>query len=228
MRIELPSGTAAELVQPPSGPAGSGPVDQVPSERGLVVIPDVMGMRPLFDDLVASLAAETGWTVAAFELYPGREQLDVGDRLVAASTLDDDRVLGDAMAAAEATGAGTVSILGFCMGGMYALKAVGTGRFERSCPFYGMIHVPEAWQGPGQREPLDAMAAGDPSSVLAVIGTADAWTPPGHVDELEAAGATVLRYEGADHGFVHDASRPAHRADDAADAWAKVLDWLAG
>ena len=48
MRIELPSGTAAELVHPPSGPAG----------RGLVVIPDVMGMRPLFDDLVAHLAAE--------------------------------------------------------------------------------------------------------------------------------------------------------------------------
>ena len=203
-------------------------MDQVPPERGLVVIPDVMGMRPLFDDLVARLAAETGWTVAAFELYPGREQLDVEDRLAAASTLDDDRVLGDAMAAAEATGAGTVSILGFCMGGMYALKAVGTGRFERSCPFYGMIHVPEAWQGPGQGEPLDGLAAGDPSSVLAVIGMADAWTPPDHVDELEAAGATVLCYEGAGHGFVHDASRPTHRADDAADAWAIVLDWLAG
>jgi carboxymethylenebutenolidase len=187
-----------------------------------------MGMRPLFDDLVARLAVETGGTVAAFQLYPGREQLDVGERLAAASTLDDDRVLGDAMAAAEATGAGTVSILGFCMGGMYALKAVGTGRFERSCPFYGMIHVPEAWQGPGQGEPLDGLAAGDPSSVLAVIGTADAWTPPDHVDELEAAGATVLCYEGADHGFVHDASRPAHRADDAAAAWAMVLDWLAG
>ncbi len=223
MRIELPSGTAAELAHPDRGDR-----DRGPSERGLVVIPDIMGMRPLFDDLVARLAAETGWSVAAFELYPGREDLDVADRLAAGSTLDDDRVLGDASAAADATGAGTVSILGFCMGGMYALKAVGTGRFERSCPFYGMIHVPEAWRGPGQGEPLDALAAGDPSSVLAVIGTADAWTPPDHVDALEAAGAAVLRYEGADHGFVHDASRPAHRADDAADAWSRVLDWLAG
>jgi len=223
MRIELPSGTAAELVHPPRADSDAGP-----SEMGLVVIPDVMGMRPLFDDLVARLAAETGWSVAAFELYPGREDLDVGDRLAAGSTLDDQRVLGDAMAAADATGADTVSILGFCMGGMYALKSVGTGRFERSCPFYGMIHVPEAWQGPGQGEPLDALAAGDAASVLAVIGTADAWTPPDHVDALEATGATVLRYEGADHGFVHDASRPAHRADDAADAWTKVLDWLAG
>ena len=79
MRIELPSGTAAELVHPPSGPAG----------RGLVVIPDVMGMRPLFDDLVAHLAAETTWSVAAFELYPGREHLEVADRLAAASPLAD-------------------------------------------------------------------------------------------------------------------------------------------
>ncbi|GIT45572.1 MAG: hypothetical protein Ct9H300mP12_01570 [Acidimicrobiales bacterium] len=51
------------------------------------------------------------------------------------------------------------------------------------------------------RAALGALATGDPESVLAVIGTADAWTPPDHVDDLEAAGATVLRYEGADHGF---------------------------
>jgi carboxymethylenebutenolidase len=217
MRIELPSGTAAELVHPPSGP----------SDRGLVVIPDVMGMRPLFDDLVAHLAGDTGWSVAAFELYPGREHLEVVERLAAAATLDDDRVLGDAMAAADLTGGATVGILGFCMGGMYTLKAVGTGRFDRHCPFYGMVRVPEAWRGPGQGEPLDALAAGDAASVLAVIGCDDAWTPSADVDALEAAGASVARYEGADHGFVHDASRPAHRVDDAADAWSRVLNWLA-
>lgn len=217
MRIELPSGTAAELVHPTSGP----------SDRGLVVIPDVMGMRPLFDDLVAHLAGDTGWSVAAFELYPGREHLEVVERLAAAATLDDDRVLGDAMAAADLTGGATVGILGFCMGGMYTLKAVGTGRFDRHCPFYGMVRVPEAWRGPGQGEPLDALAAGDAASVLAVIGCDDAWTPPADVDALEAAGASVARYEGADHGFVHDASRPAHRVDDAADAWSRVLNWLA-
>jgi carboxymethylenebutenolidase len=36
----------------------------------------------------------------------------------------------------------------------------------------------------------------------------------------------VVRYEGAEHGFVHDASRPAHRPDDAADAWRRVVDWM--
>ena len=61
-----------------------------------------------------------------------------------------------------------------------------------------------------------------------IVGTADGWTPPDDVVALESAGATVLRYEGADHGFVHDPSRPAHRPDDAADAWARVLAFLAG
>ena len=216
MRTKLPSGTNAELVHPPSGPA----------EQGLVVVPDVMGMRPLFDDLVARLASAHSWSVCAFELYPGREDLEVVARLEAASTLVDERVLGDAVAAAELTGAARVGILGFCMGGMYTLKAVATGRFDRHCSFYGMIRVPDSWRGPGQGEPLDALAVGDASSVLAVIGVEDRWTPPEDVDALAATGATVARYEGADHGFVHDPSRPAHRADAATDAWERVVGWL--
>jgi dienelactone hydrolase len=32
--------------------------------------------------------------------------------------------------------------------------------------------------------------------------------------------------EGAEHGFVHDAERPAHRADDAARAWERALEWV--
>ena len=63
---------------------------------------------------------------------------------------------------------------------------------------------------------------------MAIVGTVDAWTPPDDVDELEALGAKVVRYEGADHGFVHDPERPAHRPDDAADAWSRALAFLAG
>ena len=76
----------------------------------------------------------------------------------------------------------------------------------------------------GLKEAKDLVEA-TPAKVLEKVKKEDADKAK---EVLEAAGATVLRYEGADHGFVHDASRPAHRADDAADAWAKVLDWLAG
>ena len=216
MRIELPSGTPAELVTPESEPT-----------RGLVIAPDIGGLRPLFDDLCARLASEQGWAVCAVEPFPGRESMTLEERFAALPAVEDDRFLGDLTAAADHLGTERTAVLGFCMGGMYSLKASGTGRFDRAVAFYGMIRVPEAWRGPHQGEPLDAVERPGAAPVLAIVGTADQWTPPTDVDDLEAAGATVVRYEGADHGFVHDPTRPAHRPDDAADAWRRVSDFLA-
>jgi carboxymethylenebutenolidase len=215
MRITLPSGTPAEIARPPGEPT-----------RGLVVVPDIGGLRPLFDGHVARLAADNAWTVCAFELWPGRENLDLADRLAAGGSLDDQRVLGDAVAAADATGVEPVSIVGFCMGGMYALKAAGTGRFDRAASFYGMARVPEMWRSPTQGEPLAAVAGACPA--IQIAGTADPWLPEADMAALEAAGVEVIRYEGADHGFAHDPDRPAHRPDDAADAWRRVLAHLYG
>jgi carboxymethylenebutenolidase len=216
MRITLPSGTPAEIARP-DGPA----------DRGLVVIPDIGGLRPLFDDHVARLATENGWVVCAIELWPGRDDLPtLEDRLAAGGTLDDARVLGDAVAAAEATGVEPVGVVGFCMGGMYALKAAGTGRFARAASFYGMARVPEMWRSPTQGEPLAALASPDACPTVAIAGTADPWLPEADLVDLEAAGVEVVRYDGADHGFVHDPDRPAHRAADAADAWRRVVAHL--
>jgi dienelactone hydrolase len=215
MRISLPSGTTAELARPEGDPS-----------MGLVLIPDIMGLRPLFDDHCARLARENQWTVCAFEMFAGREQLTRDERMIAAKDNDDARILGDAVAAARATGCDRVGIVGFCMGGMYAHKSVRTGRFARTVAFYGMIRVPDNWRGPGQGEPLAALAEGDAASVLAIVGTVDPFTPPEDVLALEATGATVVRYEGADHAFVHDPDRPVHRPADAADAWARAITWL--
>jgi carboxymethylenebutenolidase len=105
------------------------------------------------------------------------------------------------------------------MGGMYALKAAGTGDFERAVAFYGMIRVPEQWRGAGHGEPLDALRRPGACPVLAIVGEADVWTPPDDVAALEVLpNVSVVRYPGAEHGFVHDPERPAHRPDDAADA----------
>ena len=203
MRIELPSGTPAELAEP-SG-AGS---------RGLVIAPDIMGLRPLFDAMAAKLAKEQRWPVIAVEPFPGQESLTLEERMAAAAGLDDARQVGDLVD----------------MGGMYAIKAAATGRFDRVAPFYGMIRVPPSWEGAGQGQPLDVLAAspGSAARVHAIIGTADPYTPADDVDALEAAGATVVRYDGAEHGFVHDATRPSHRAADAADAWTRVIRWISG
>lgn len=221
MRIVLPTGTPAILAVPASGAA---------PDAGLVVACDIWGLRPLFDELCQRLADEQGWAVCCPEPFPGRHDLgsDIDARFAAVSGLVDDAVLGDLEAAGAATGqpAGHQSLIGFCMGGMYALKAAGLGRFRRVVAFYGMIRVPPAWRGVGQGEPLAALDRPGCSPTMAVIGELDPYTPPEDVAELERRGVVVARYPNAEHGFVHDPARPSHRSDDAADAWARAIAFL--
>ena len=219
MRIQLPSGTPAELALP-----------DATARRGVVLAPDIMGLRPLFDEHCARLSAEHAWAVCAPEPFPGRESTPIDERLELVRTLRDEEQIGDLVAAAavgrERGEVDQVAVLGFCMGGMYALKSADSGAFDKVVAFYGMIRVPERFNGPGHREPLDAVRAPGAAPVLAIVGTIDAFTPPDDVDALEAAGGSVFRYADADHGFVHDPSRPTHRAADAADAWRHVVDFL--
>jgi carboxymethylenebutenolidase len=216
MRITLPTGTEAELARP----EGDQP------DRGLVVIPDIGSIRPLFDAMCARLSSEHGWAVCSFDVWPGRGDRDLEWRLGHVGDLDDRDVMADAIAAADVTGAEKVSVIGFCMGGMYTLKAAGTGRFWRAAAFYGMIRVPDQWRSATQTDPLTALRSPNRCPTMAIIGTSDTWTPSADVDDLEAAGVDVVRYPGAEHGFVHDPDRPAHRADDAADAWRRVLAFV--
>ena len=114
------------------------------------------------------------------------------------------------------------AILGFCMGGSYALKAASTGRFDRAVSFYGMVRTPEQWQGGGHAR---AARHGDHRRcpTLAIFGDrATRGSPPrtwsaagrraGQVDHK------VVVYRVADHGFVHDPDRPSYRPADVADA----------
>lgn len=219
MEIELSSGTPADL-HPSVG-----------AKRGLVIAPDLLGRRKLFDDLAARLAAAQSWNVIVVEPFRGRtfESEGTEERHAAVPALDDDDVVGDLVDAANRLEVEPVALTGFCMGGMYAFKAAASHRFDRVVSFYGMIRLPEKWRGPGQREPLQLLDhAADPNQILAIVGTRDPYTPPDDVDQLEAKGVQVVRYQGAEHGFVHDPERPSHRPSDAADAWSRFHKHLAG
>ena len=217
MEIELSSGASADLH----------PV--VGAKRGLVIVPDIMGRRKLFDDMAARLASAHGWNVVVIEPFRNRVFDGPGPepRLEAIRELDDDDVVGDMVDAANRLEVDPVAAVGFCMGGMYVYKASASHRFDRLVSFYGMITLPENWKGPGQREPLRLIQhADDPKSILSIVGTEDPYTPAEDVDALVAAGVQVVRYEGAEHGFVHDPARPAHRSEDAADAWVRFHSHL--
>ncbi|MFN8052810.1 MAG: dienelactone hydrolase family protein [Acidimicrobiales bacterium] len=83
--------------------------------------------------------------------------------------------------------------------------------------------------GGGQGNAIDVVARQERGDLrlLAIFGTDDSWCPVGQIDELEAAGAEVVRYEGAGHGWAHDASRDNYLPADAADAWARAEAFLA-
>jgi len=206
-------------------------------KAGLVIAPDIGGIRPLFEEMAARIATR-GLAVVVVEPFPRipadrRAALDVESRLAMARDLDD----GEQMAALESAAdylvvhddVQQVSVLGFCMGGYYTLEAASGGRFDRAVAFYGMIRTPEMWEGPGHTSPLDTAASACPT--LAVFGSADIWTPAADIEALRQAWSArsdceVVVIEGAEHGFVHDPDRPAYRPQDAAILWERALAWV--
>jgi carboxymethylenebutenolidase len=210
--------------------------DGMPSS-GIVLHPDMMGIRPLFEDLCRRLATH-GFAVCAPEPFVRaplvvRAAEDATARMAYVSRLDDELQLGDLEAAADYLvvhdDVGDVAVLGFCMGGMQALKAAATGRFDKAVAFYGMVRPPADWIGPKTRLPLDGAAEVCPT--LAIFGGADSFTPSADIDALRAAwtdrpDCEIVVYPDAQHGFVQAPDRPAHRPDDAADAWRRVLEFL--
>lgn len=224
-------------------------VDDVPVEAiharpagvpraGIALHPDIMGIRPLFDDLCRRLATN-GFAVCCPEPFTRapadvRAAEDPQVRMAYVPQLDDTLQIGDLEAAADYVvihdDISRLAVMGFCLGGMYALKAAASGRFDRAVAFYGMIRVPEGWRGPNLREPLETAA--DVCPTLAILGGVDPFTPPADVEALRAAWADrpdceIVVYPEADHGFVHAPERPTHRPDDAADAWRRVAAFLA-
>ena len=215
-KIELSTGTPAEIVHPQTGRP----------KAGIVLIPDIMGLRPLFEDHCARISKEWKVSVCAPELFPGGDKWGLDQRMKKAKQLSDEDKVADILAAAQRTGCDTVHLVGFCMGGMYALKAAVEDRFTKCVSFYGMIRVPKQWKSKGQGEPLDLLADRAAMHVMHIAGDNDQWVPVSDIDELKKLGATTVVYKGAEHGFVHDPERPAHRPKDAKDAWARAKKFL--
>jgi carboxymethylenebutenolidase len=216
MQIELSSGTAAFVQRPPTKSAA----------LGVVLATDIFGLRPAFENLATRLAAQRGWTVVATDSLPQLSGRGFDERMAALPELDDDRQLGDLELAADAAGCDRVALVGFCMGGSFAMKARPRGRFERIVSFYGMVHP--LWAGPGQADPLERAAAATEVPLLAIAGEEDEFVPAEHLAELEQAKATVLRFAGAGHAFAHDPEAESFRPEAAADAWGHAHAFLDG
>jgi carboxymethylenebutenolidase len=205
-------------------------------KAGVVLHPDIGGLRPLFSDMARRLATH-GFAVCAFEPFatvPEPERSTIDQRFAHVKDLDDAQQLEIFSSAADLLvvedNVTRVSALGFCMGGHYVFKAAASDRFDAAVAFYGMLRTPDDWRGPGHTvEPLDVAAHMCPT--LAIFGFIDQWTPAADIDALRAewqgrSDCEIVMVEGADHGFVHDPERDVHRAEDAAACWARAIDWM--
>jgi carboxymethylenebutenolidase len=203
---------------------------------GLVLHPDMGGLRPLFEDMARRLATH-GLAVCVFEQFasqPDDVRSSVESRMAHVKDLDDNAQMDILDAAANLLvvedDVSRVSVLGFCMGGLYTFKAASLDRFDAAVAFYGMLRTPDAFRGPGHHiDPLAVAAEMVPT--LAIFGSNDSWTPAADIDALRAAwnqrpDCEIIVVEGGEHGFVHDPERNVHRADDAARVWDRALAWV--
>ncbi|MCP4038244.1 MAG: dienelactone hydrolase family protein [bacterium] len=223
------------LAAPEEGPA-----------PGLVLVHDVWGLSDHTRDISQRLAAE-GFSVLAIDLYRTMPSREIGNPGTWIQELSDPDIVADihaagAFLAAHPDSAGAkIGLVGFCMGGMYALHAACDGRdtFVAAVSFYGMLSYSH---GLMQREggldpakkPRDPIAAARDLScpLLALFGTEDPYIPLDDIATLERELATTsiahdcVTYEGVGHAFMNDTNADAYRPDAALDAWARMTAFL--
>jgi carboxymethylenebutenolidase len=213
---------------------------------GVVMIHDVWGLSDHTRDYASRLANE-GFAVLAIDLYRRARPEKIADPGRFMRALSDPQALADLGEAARFLAAlpesnRRVGVLGFCMGGMYALMAACADLgFAASVPFYGLLsHAHGILYDPAgldpavkPREPI-AMASELRCPMLAFFGEQDTFIPLEDVRRLEdalsrarpGAGAEIVVVPGAGHAFMNDTRPDAYRPEAAADAWRRTVAFL--
>lgn len=214
---------------------------ETPNGASVVMIHDVWGLSEHTEDLARRLAGE-GFSVLAIDLYRRFPGFSIDDPGAWMRRLSDPQALSDIQEGVDSFSefAGGVGIVGFCMGGMYALMAAASCHgVAASVPFYGLLShshgilFDEAGLDPEKkpRSPL-SYAADVRCPLLAYFGAADEFVPPSDVEALESeldrvhAATEVVVVPGAGHAFMNDTRPDAYRAEAASAAWARTVDFL--
>lgn len=203
---------------------------------GVVIIPDVRGLHPFYEELARQFAT-AGAQAVAVDLYartagPGRrgEGFDYpphAGQVTAAGIAADVRAAVEALRSPEGGAAERVYTVGFCAGGRASfLQAAEGHRLDGVIGFYGPPGGPNR---AGLPQPIERAPAFT-CPVLGLFGGADEGIPHDMIAAFDAALAVagvaheLVSYPGAPHSFF-DRSAAAH-ADAAADAWNRVLRFI--
>jgi carboxymethylenebutenolidase len=194
---------------------------------GLLLIYEALGMNQEMAAAARELAVE-GWTVLIPDLFArGAKPLCVARCLRTVITgegaaLDDLESARRWLAAQPGVDPERIGVIGFCMGGGFALLLAMTGRYRASAPFYGMAPKSMDRSCPvvasyGKR---DAMLRNDPARLtgnlerLGVPHDVKVYPEAGHSFYTPAPGRFVeamLPYTPLRGGYHEASARDAHR-----------------
>jgi carboxymethylenebutenolidase len=193
-----------------------------PAAGGVLVVHDWYGLLPHVRAACDELAA-AGLVALAPDLYGGRTAADpeqaealaeAMDRPAARATLDE--AVGTLR---SRSGGGPVGVLGWSLGGMFALIQATTGAVDAAAIYYAALDEEDA--------------AKIRCPVLLHLAQTDEFDPPEFYDRfvaaLRAAGTevTVHTWPGTEHSFANR-DVPLHAPGPAAEAWSITVGFLRG
>jgi carboxymethylenebutenolidase len=201
-------------------PAGTG------AFPGIVVIHEWWGLNDWVKEQAAQLA-DQGYVTLAIDLYRGKVADNPGTAHELMRGVPEDRAVRDLHAAVEFLKAqpnvkkDRIASIGWCMGGGYSLDvALQEPTLSAAVINYGHLAT-------------DPAAVGKISAaILGNFGGQDQGIPPADVkkfeETLKQAGkkADIKIYPDAGHGFENPNNKTGYRADDAADAWQRTVQFL--
>jgi carboxymethylenebutenolidase len=216
-------------------PEGEG---QLPA---VIEIHEIFGLTAHHEDVTCrlaeegyvSLAPDLFWTIGAPPAMSDRESF-----MRFRQSMDDRQFLQSLDAALDwlrsqpYVDGDHVAIVGFCMGGYYALlEAIKNPSFTACVDFYG---APLENTEKSETRPWSLMEELPDLKVpyMGLFGDEDQSIPVEQVRRLEALLATldvpseVVLYPGAGHAFFNDTSEERYRRNAALDAWAKMIQFF--
>ena len=216
-------GEAVEIKAFVAKPASGGP------HPAVIVIQEWWGLNEHIKDVARRFAKE-GYFAVAPDLYSRQGHKVTADPNVAGQLmggLKPEDGINDLLSTMNWIGrekgvrADRIGMVGFCMGGSYALLLPCTSKeIKAAAPFYGEI-------------PSDEKIRQLACPVFYAYGENDGWITRKDVDRLAAdlkkfnKPGEVKIYKGCSHGFFNDTRKDVHRATEAQDAWQHTLKLFA-
>ncbi len=202
-------------------PKGKGPFP------ALVVIHEYWGLVPWVKEQAAKLS-EQGYVTLAVDLYRGKatDSPEVAHELMRG--LPEDRANRDLLAAVQYlkslknVNPAKIGSIGWCMGGGYSLDlAIADPTLAADVINYGHLAT-----DPARLQQIHA-------PILGLFGAQDQGIPPADVRKFEQGlkgmdkKIDVVIYPDAGHAFQNPNNKAGYRPQDAADAWNRIVEFLA-